>query len=1074
MRLTADVESDRVESAGSVVASALGLTASYRLDAELQDGRAIVNLHALTAEAAGIDIAADDRLRIVASLDDELRPLELELAPGTVTVMGAPVRVEAWYRLADSALALTATAPGLDLGPYAARFAPKIGLSGDAYVGRLIAGGTLGRPTLSVAGGVRQLDLLGLPTYDVEYDLVFDGDALRGDARVGSRGVVIASVGLDGAGVPLDIDLRTGRVGVDAERPLDAALEVRRLKLGELTTVLPDGVVAAARGHIALTATVGGTMSEPQLDFESVLDNATLNVPLGDERWAVEDVTLSLVGSHSSFGPASRLSAELDVSLGGRQLATAELLADAPDRDELIEDAESALSSVSLDVATRLFSIEPAELPPLVTEPLALEGGSADVAASWRGTIRSGVGRVEVALDNLVTAVAPPFSAHLAASTDNSTSVDAALWFGEGDARVELGGEQLPSEVAAALASGRPYVVFTGRASAAAGELVDPDVVDSTPIEARLELPATGAEELATLVELPDVARGSLSGYVDVFGTLADPEAFSRFALRDVDLIGGGVGTVGLQATYAGGRAEVDLVACDGGSDGLELHASTLVDIGSDSLRVGLSPPTSWPLRARARADAGLASLAPTLLLGAVLDSVSGELDVDVEVGGTVGRPEIVGTATVTEGELGIIPLARRLEDVELELSFSETAIQLSTLRAKDDGGVIRGTGAIVMDSFEPRSFDVNFRARDFPALDGSGVTAFASGSVRVAGTVDGASVDAVATLDEVEIDLNLGASGAGPTRRAPWVYIVGEEVAVDQIGARTPQRIVEESVAVSDGPSLELALQIATASPGVVRHQFGYVDFTIQMGVDVGDELVLDGVVGLPSGVNRVLGNQFEYRRGEIRFSPDDPEIDPAIDVLLVHELSSDVTDYLSERVGPPQDDRATIRIPVVGRLSELAADDWSIPLRSDPAMSEADTLSVLVQGRLGGDTDQESQQGVQALAQLGLGALGDRFSGGAIDTVSIEASGQTARVEGGKYVSDDVYVSGTYIRSPDDADDNNFEVTLEWILRRIGAGSLRLELRGGDRAKGGLELLYNLRRMARERDPAVVVPEE
>jgi hypothetical protein len=82
----------------------------------------------------------------------------------------------------------------------------------------------------------------------------------------------------------------------------------------------------------------------------------------------------------------------------------------------------------------------------------------------------------------------------------------------------------------------------------------------------------------------------------------------------------------------------------------------------------------------------------------------------------------------------------------------------------------------------------------------------------------------------------------------------------------------------------------------------------------------------------------------------------------------------------------------------------------------------------------------------------------------LSIESTGDSARVEGGKYIADNVYVSGTYIRSPDDNDDNNFEVSLEWILRRLGAGSLRLELRGGDQAKGGLELLYNLRRMASE----------
>jgi hypothetical protein len=295
-------------------------------------------------------------------------------------------------------------------------------------------------------------------------------------------------------------------------------------------------------------------------------------------------------------------------------------------------------------------------------------------------------------------------------------------------------------------------------------------------------------------------------------------------------------------------------------------------------------------------------------------------------------------------------------------------------------------------------------------------------------------------------------------------VYVVDEDVFPEQVGERNPIRISEQAAAARNAPPLELSLNIVTTDPGVIRHQFGYVDFTIDLAVEVGEELMLNGVVALPSGVNRVFGNTFEYRRGEIRFPAGDVGIDPVIDVLVVHQLSSDVTEYLTENVGSPQEDRATIQIPVVGRLSQLAADDWKMSLRSDPQMSEADTLSVLVQGRLGSDTDAESQQGTQALAQLALGFLGDQFSGGAIDTLSIESTGDSARVEGGKYIADNVYVSGTYIRSPDDNDDNNFEVSLEWILRRLGAGSLRLELRGGDQAKGGLELLYNLRRMASE----------
>jgi hypothetical protein len=112
----------------------------------------------------------------------------------------------------------------------------------------------------------------------------------------------------------------------------------------------------------------------------------------------------------------------------------------------------------------------------------------------------------------------------------------------------------------------------------------------------------------------------------------------------------------------------------------------------------------------------------------------------------------------------------------------------------------------------------------------------------------------------------------------------------------------------------------------------------------------------------------------------------------------------------------------------------------------------------------DSESEMQQQALATAGslfIGLLSDRLPGVGVESLTIESDAQTgravSRVEGGKYIAENLFVSGIYIPQAAE-DENDFEVALDWIVVRLGADSLRLTLRGGNLGNGGLELLYNM----------------
>jgi autotransporter translocation and assembly factor TamB len=197
---------------------------------------------------------------------------------------------------------------------------------------------------------------------------------------------------------------------------------------------------------------------------------------------------------------------------------------------------------------------------------------------------------------------------------------------------------------------------------------------------------------------------------------------------------------------------------------------------------------------------------------------------------------------------------------------------------------------------------------------------------------------------------------------------------------------------------------------------------------------------------------------------------VNPVVDVRAVHYLSSDV----AARLEPASGGEANVSVVIDGKLEELfASDSGAIRLQSDPQMSQEDIIFVLLTGRPR-DASSEVEGDQQALAtasSLAAGLLADRLlseTGIPIDTIRIDGDAQSgqafARVEGGKYITEDVYVSGTYINSQDPRE-NDFEFALEWIILRLGSASVRTEIRAGNKGNGGLELLWNLTRPGRSR---------
>lgn len=1017
------------------------------------DEALIIGLRRTALSSAGVDVALERAatLRIELGETNSIEAIRLEDSDWNVSDVA--VALSAAFEPESGRLESTLSATSVDLEALDARFALEQALTGTVGV-HATAGGSLARPTLEVELSGSGVSASGVVPQDVDLSLRYDDGVGHVVLMSSIDGRPALSVSTGTSGVPLRVDLEAGVFRLEHDRPISLEATAEGL---ELAAILPDGVDLVRGGTLALDVGLRGTLEEPQGVGSLALSGLTLDVPVGEERWVPEPIDAVVrVQVDGSTAPWS-IEASAALTMDGRRRLRGELKTVA-DVEEMLEDPFAALPELQLNGEIVLEELDAGDVPVWLREQLGLEQGDVWASARWTGRIRDGQGQVTVRADGVRLRDHEPFSFAGVAVLGSDVAFEAAVVHGVTQAPLDESG--VPERTF----GDAPGAWITIRAGAPLMAFLRGDFDGTTPVESRLVIPTFTLSEFGSYVESWTDEPGSVGGYVDVVGTLDAPVVIGRVAGRELELANGDRGSLAAELRYEGARASVDAFICEGEERGLELSASLEIPLGYSRIPDGLPALDGLVFDAAVAADdVELATVLPRALMVGLVDDVTGGLGVDIRASGTVGRPMVDGHIVIEDASLSLLPLNRTLENVALRASVSQSAFVLDELRVEDERGRLRGSGRVGLGDMTWVDASLELRARDFLLSNASGAGAFITGEITLQArqSPEGIVADTVLSDVVVEIPDDSGSSGAGPRAQPEWVYVEGEDVAREQRGRRDPEPLVAASSDASS--SMPITLTVRTENPGRLTLQLGEIAFTVDLTVASEDrDFGIEGVVGLPTGTLRVAGRDFTLRDRRVTFPDGMGVIDPVLDIEAVHDLGPSVTEYLASRGLSPSGETATISVVVRGAASDLAADpENAVRLVSDPrGLSEADIFQLLASGRLANDGEEEGgQQGVTALTSLVLGLLGDQISGGIpIDTLRIESSGESQRIEGGKYIADNLYVSGTYIRSPADLDDNNFEVALEWILRQIGPGSLRLELRGGDRAKGGLELLYNL----------------
>lgn len=492
--------------------------------------------------------------------------------------------------------------------------------------------------------------------------------------------------------------------------------------------------------------------------------------------------------------------------------------------------------------------------------------------------------------------------------------------------------------------------------------------------------------------------QGTITGAATVGGTLAAPTA--EFTLSGTGLSArvlreNAVPPLALAAT--GRFAETTLTLGPStvtGPGGIALSASGTVPLQGPGLALGISG--SVPL---ALANAALAERTAAL---------TGALDLDLSVSGSLADPSITGPLTIQGATFTDPGFNARFEGITLAAFFEGDALRIDSLGARGaQGGTLSASGRVSIDGAAGFPSDVQIGFDDLRLTDGSFYSTRLTGALALAGPVTGGGGRLTGRID------------LGPTEISVAEGIAGSSAAIlDQIAhrnvpapvARTLERArVSEPAPPQATGAGGIELDILVSAPNQIFVRGRGLD------VELGGSLRLQG----PTSDIQPVG-EFTLRRGRIAILGQRIQFDEG-SLRLIGNFDPEIR-FVAETAAAD----ATAFVTVEGRVSAPEITFSSIPERP-----EDEVLALVLFNRA---TDQLSPFQIAQLAAAAAelaGAGGNgllaRFRGATgLDDLDVltEEDGTTA-VRAGRYLADNLYLDVTTTSEGDARASVNIDLT-------------------------------------------------
>ncbi len=465
------------------------------------------------------------------------------------------------------------------------------------------------------------------------------------------------------------------------------------------------------------------------------------------------------------------------------------------------------------------------------------------------------------------------------------------------------------------------------------------------------------------------LASGTLNATLQLQGTLAHPLGQVRLTGRDLRAAGdaGSLPPAQLSAT-------VDLTT-EGARMTLRSSAGE-----TSHMTVDGSVPWSGPIAVTAGGKLDLPRLNP--LLESSGRRISGTVDVNAEVAGTLAAPTVKGTVQLHKGAIHDYRHGIDLTAIEGELAGTQNELRITQLTAHAATGTITVTGTLgILQGGWP--VDLRFTARDAQPFASSIVSGSVNADLSLTGTVlHELTLGGTVVVNHATVEI--------PNNFPPNVAV---------LDVRRPGEVVTPA---GIGPTVILNVKVNAPRQILVRGRG--LDAELGGRVQIGGTArspTVDGGFDLIRGLFTLASRRLTFSSGRVGFAGTDVtgKIDPTLD-FTAQTTALDTT--------------VTLRIAGV-------ADAPQFELTSVPQLPQDEILARLLFGESAGQLTalQAAQLGAALVTMTGVGTglnplveiqkhLGlDRLAVGSNDTgLPGSAQNSGATIEAGRYVTNRIFV--------------------------------------------------------------------
>ncbi|MDB4971333.1 MAG: hypothetical protein JWN44_7022 [Myxococcales bacterium] len=567
---------------------------------------------------------------------------------------------------------------------------------------------------------------------------------------------------------------------------------------------------------------------------------------------------------------------------------------------------------------------------------------------------------------------------------------------------------------------GSPLVKVRGEVPIDFQKVIDHEPYAQTPIKVDVQVPGY---DLARVQDLAPKTAGRFDAKAELRGTIGAPVGKVDAAIAGLNLGATKYDKLELHAAYDGAKATAKL-------DAHEVKGGLLK--GDATVPMDPKKPLLAVLQAKGFyidvENIGLTN--PRLL--------KGTLNASIEARGPRTQPTVNGYIKFSDGQLALAADARVFQDVKVDVAINQNgAITLKEAGAKVGEGAITATGTAQLAGFRPQRVDIKAEAKKFPIPTGT-FGAWLDAVVTIHGEDTGEGMSGTVTVEKGTANLPKLAGGKKLQSTGPL-----EDVKfVDPVARRAEIRKKE---AEEEAPTTEIVARIP--GPFHVRSKELSTDLKGHLTVQIAGPVArITGQVQSLGGWMELLGRRYTLEKVRVGFAGE-AEPNPELDIRLTREISD-----------------ARIIIEVHGTAKKP-----QVILESDPPIyDQSQVIAIIISGDPSNqrvDDRSLDQKVTGAVSSLLVGKLKDQIAPNLpIDVIKVDTGteGSTGlgdtRVEVGKYVTDNVYVSyvhqfGSSMVGTQRVNSN--EANVDWRFKK----HYDVETAFGDAAVGRVNLYWTVR---------------